>query len=369
MDLFKSITKTSVYKILINNFTIKKLSEPVQLELGIPITELFKVLNYNYEKSLNNWLDNLILFILSLNVIRNLLYIFWDEDDPLKRLYFGDLIQFATDKVSFIAATFFGISLYGTIMYCLFNYLPTEQFNWIRVFKSIEGTTSFVSNKIYIQKSAKQLIKFSLIVLILCIGMVLINTLTCSFASAFFSFKTLSIQHFVLYALPWVIMNTIWSYYCAGYYFGTSLLITIICLYYKLRLYQLDVYLNHKILKRKFNIKNINKQTESLLIRYDQVINEINHFNKFVSKMLINFFMFIVSTNVFIIYNVIYVKLNLVTLIGHYVLSFTLTFFILWIILNALKIPDQIQRNKQNLTKLIQINLQTTVKVKVTLIL
>ena len=369
MNLFKFITKTSVYKILINNFAIKKLSEPVQLELRIPITELFKALNYNYEKSSNNWLNNSILFILLLNVIRNLLFIFWDEDDPLKRLYFGDLIQFATDKVSFAATTLFGISSYGTAMYCLFNYLPTEQFNWIRVFKSIEGTTNFVSNKIYIEKSAKQLMKFSSIVLIICIGVVLINTLTCAFVSAFFSFQTLSIQHFVFYALPWTIISTIWAYYSAGYYFGMSLFITIICLYYKLRLYQLDVYLNQRILKRKFNVKNVNKQTKNLLIRYDQVINEINRFNKFASKMLINFFMFIVSTNVFLIYNIIYVKLNPITLIGHLIVSFTLTFFILWIILNALKISDQIQKNKQNLTKLIQMNLQITVKVKVTLTL
>ena len=55
---------------------------------------------------------------------------------------------------------------------------------------------------------------------------------------------------------------------------------------------------------------------------------------------------------VFLIYNLIYVKLSFVTLFGHQLVVCDILLTLSLIIINAIKIPNQFDENKRNLIKL-----------------
>lgn len=92
----------------------------------------------------------------------------------------------------------------------------------------------------------------------------------------------LPLKLFLLYGLPWSIFNTIWVFYSWGYVLLT-VFITIICYYYRLRIHQLDFYAKW-LMKHEFD--HLNHRIGKLLKDYDEVINEVNQFNKFASKLI-----------------------------------------------------------------------------------
>lgn len=357
MKVIKSVMNLSFYKILINDFSIKSLSKNIHPKLRIPIKKYFEEQNFYYEFDwpsmtlyrYNNLLNHFILFILLLNIIRNLFYTFMNSNDQMLRLYFGDLIQFVSHQTSFISIALTGISCFGTSMFCLFHYTKLDHLKWLKVFNSIEGSTNFVSNKISIFKSAKKFIRFSLILLALSASNCYMTTFTCAFVFLFFCIEKLRQIYLLLYAFPWIIINTIWAFYCSGY-INTSWFISIVCYYYKLRLNQLNVNLC-LLLKRK-QFSRINQYIDWLLHEYLEIMNEIHDLNKFVSKVILFFFIFEVSTMVFLIYNLIYVKLSFVTSFGHQLVVCDILLTLSLIIINAIKIPNQFDENKRNLIKL-----------------
>ena len=368
--VIKSLFKISIYDILTNNFKLIKVSQVIQPEYRIPINKFFQELNFNYQidsSSLelhrnNNWFNYFILFILVLNILRGPLYIFLNSDDVLFRLYFGDLVQFNAKSTVIISITFCSLACYSTAIFCLFNFCPVNHFKWLNIFNAIEGRQSFIDNKILLKKSAKKLIRFSLILLTSITAILYINILTSISVLSYNTFISLSLKHF-LFAVPWLITNAIWTFYSGGYSL-TSSLITIICYYYKLRLHQLNVYVIWHFKRKQF--KYFNQHIERLLNEYNKIINEINQFNKFASKLLFFLFLFIASINIFMIYNIIYVKLKPNIMYGHLVIILNLSCLISLIILNAIRITNQAHRNKNKLMSLIFMEqLKITNKIKV----
>lgn len=122
MNVFKSLMKISFYQILRNDFEMKELNQNIQPNLRVSMETFFQHLNFYHEfnwskitlNGRNILLNYFILFILLLNILRNLIYIFMNSTDQMFRLYLGDLIQFVSDDTSFISIAFTGISCYGT---------------------------------------------------------------------------------------------------------------------------------------------------------------------------------------------------------------------------------------------------------------
>ena len=211
-------------------------------------------------------------------------------------------------------------------------------------------------------KSAKRFIRICLIFATFCTANIYFLPISAFSCFVIISFLKLSIKPFLLYALPWSITNTIWAFYCCGYVFLT-LSITIICYYYKLRLHQLDIYA-YWLSKQHFN--HFNQGIMKLLKEYNEIITEVNQFDKFASKSIFFIFLFLVSTDVFFIYNVIYLNLNAVTLYGLFLGIFVFSFASLLIFFSAIIIPSQLLNNKRNLTKLFykkNIQVKTAIKV------
>ena len=365
---FKSIKEISVNEISLNKFEMNNLSEPIQPNLRVPINGFFGAINFNYETDLtlhrkSNWFNHVILFLLISNILRNLVYTFMNSTDQLFRLFCGDLIQFAVKEVSYMAITFVGITSYATAMFCLFHYSEVNQLKWLNIFDAIEGKQSFIESKILITKSAKKLIRFSLFLFNLCISSCLLIPTVCAISFVILPFQKLSFEHFFLYALPWNIFTVFWAIYTKGYPFA-SLFITIICYYYQLRLNQVDVYVNWLLKQKRF--QKFNQRIMKVLNEYIEIMTEVNQFNKFASKVLFFLFVFNASTIVFILYNLIYVKLTAIAMLGHYVVVIDILFVITIIILNAIRIPNQFNRNKRNLKLLIyKKNLQIKTQIKV----
>ena len=266
--VFKSLKEISVNEILQNKFQIKDISKPLQPNLRVPINRFFAAINFNYETDQNSltlhrkskWFNHVIIFILISNVLRNLAYILMNSTDQLFRLFCGDLIQFILKEVSYVAITFVGITSYATAMFCLFHYSSVNQLKWLNIFNAIQGKQSFVKNKILMTKLAKKFIRICLIFITFSVTSIYFITISAFSIFIIISFSRLSIKLFLLYALPWSIINTIWAFYCWGYVLLT-LLITIICYYYKLRLHQLDIYA-YWLSKQHFNHFNqMNYQT------------------------------------------------------------------------------------------------------------
>ena len=372
MVVIKSLTKISFYKILINKFQIYNLCKSVQPQHRIPINKFFEELNFIYETDptsstlhrKKNWFKYVILVILVSNILRNLVYTFFNSNDQKFRLFCGDLIQFAVEikEVSYVTITMVGSASYATAMFCLFHYSSVNQLKWFNIFNAIEGKQSFVKSKILMTKSGKKLIRLSLFLFIFSIIFSRLSTITSTFILTFVTIQKLSFENF-LFSLPWNILTDIWAFYAAGYIFA-SLFITIICYYHQLRFNQLDVYVNW-LLKLK-HFKFYNQRIKKVLNEYTEIITEVNQFNKFASKVLFYLFLFNALTIVFIVYNLIYVKLTTIAMFGHYVVATDILSLIGIIILNAIRIPNQLEWNKRNLNSLIyKKNLFVKTKIKV----
>ena len=96
-----------------------------------------------------------------------------------------------------------------------------------------------------------------------------------------------------------------------------------------------------------------NVRIMNVLNEHVKIIIEINQFNKFASKVIFVLLAFNASTAVFIVYNLIYVNLIQIVKFGHQVIVFGDLSLIIIIILNVLRIPNQLQRNKRNLISII----------------
>ena len=259
--VFKSLKKVSIYKILRNQFKLNNPSKPIQQNLQIPIKKLFQNFSFNFEidsttltltQRKRDWLSHVVLFILMSNVIRNLIYTFMNSDDQYFRLFCGDLLQFMVGnlsyKVSYVAIMLAGAGTFATAMFTQYHYSPINQLKWLNILNAIEGRQSFVEMKILLRRSAKKLIRFSLIVLLTVIICTYFTGIVGSFVWGIPSFQKLSFKHFVL-SIPWQIFTDVWMFY-VGAYNCFCLFITIICCYYQLRIYELDVYAKKMVIEK-----------------------------------------------------------------------------------------------------------------------
>ena len=152
-------------------------------------------------------------------------------------------------------------------------------------------------------KPTKNLIRFRLILIMLFSSINYITTIYGGFYFMYIPLKYITLKQFIFYAFPWGLVDTIWILLGTYYYFA-SLIISIICYYYELKLNQLDFYVNLYLKCKRFN--RINQQFGKIVVEYVDVINEIDQFNKFVSKLVLFLLLLCSSTLVFLIYNMIY---------------------------------------------------------------
>ena len=370
-QVFKALNKISVYDILTNNFNVNP-SQKLKSEYCVPVKQFFQEINFFYETSIDNnkmsaqrvkyWFDSFILSIMIFNLTKCLIWIFLDEHDPVTRLYGGDLVQFFGLNTKFFSIPLAGLSSYTLSISYLFHY-SSANLNWLNIFNPIEGRQSFVRSKIFVEKSAKSLIRFSLILITTGIST---NYLTLTFAMfcfVYFPLISLSLKSFFLYALPWACIIFIWAYHNCGYGFA-SLIVLIPHYYYEFRLNQLDLFVN-LYMKRKIFIR-INQRVVKVLDDYAEIINEINQFNKFVSKLIFYILLFCSSILVFLIYNMIYVNLDWLMYLFYLIFTVDVTFVILMILISAVKLSSKINRNKRNLIALTYVkNLQIKNRLKV----
>ena len=371
--VIKSLRIVSIYKILRNQFKLHDPSKPIQQNLQIPIKKFFQNVSFNYEidsKTLTltqckrDWLSYLILFILVSNVIRNLIYTFMNSEDQYFRLFCGDLLQFVVDlsyEVSYTTIMLAGGGTFATAMFMQYHYSPINQLKWLNILNAIEGKQSFVKNKILLRRSAKKLIRFSLIVLLIVTIGTYFTGIVGPFSWGIPSFQKLSFKYF-LFSIPWQIFNAFWAFYVSAYNL-ICLFITIICCYYQLRIYELDVYAN--LLLKHLNFKMLDRKIIRLLKEYANIISEIHQFDKFASKTIFFLYSFNASTIVFLVYNLIFANLSFPSRFGHRTATIDVLFMIAFINLNVLKIPNQLGRNNKNLKLLICKNLQIKTKIKV----
>ena len=154
--------------------------------------------------------------------------------------------------------------------------------------------------------------------------------------------------------------DALWVMLDCNYFFGSLI---VICYYCELRLNQLNQYVNLNLKRKQFN--RINNQFSKVLAEYTEVINEINQFNKFVSKLIFCFLLCCSSTLVFLIYKMIYVKIEWIIYIVLIILSSHLGILVLIIVLTTISISSKFQRIKRNLIKLNYVkNLQTKNRIK-----
>ena len=162
-------------------------------------------------------------------------------------------------------------------------YSPVNHLNWLNTLNSIEGKQSFVQSKIFIQKSAKKLIRFSLFLIINGMSFNYFTLFFAMFCSLFFTLISLTLKLFIFLAVPWSCVVIVWLYHKCSYGFA-SLIIIVTGYCYQLRLHQLDLYINLYLKRRKFI--RINQQIDKILFDFAEIITGIYQFNKFVSKLI-----------------------------------------------------------------------------------
>ena len=369
-QVFKSLTKISVYDILTNNFELN-LSKKLKPEYQVPIKQFLEEINFYYEITdqkkpvdrFNKWFHHFTFVIQVFNLVRCLIYIFWNEENHLIRLYGGDLVEYFGLNTTFFAIPQAGVSLYAIAIFCLFQYSSVKYLNWLTIFNPIQGKQSFISNKIFIKKSAKNFTRFSLILIIFCTLVFYLTPFLSLFNFLFFPFLSLTLNQFLLYALPWAIIDSNWVHLVCFYIFS-SLIVLIATYYYELRLNQLNLHVNSYLKRKQFN--RINEQVRKLLIEYAEIITEMNQLNKFISKLVFYMLLFCSSTMVFLIFNMIYVKIQWLMYILYICFVGNVSAIIILTMLSTIRIASKFQANKGDLIKLCDVkNLQTKNKIKV----
>ena len=367
MLFIRNAFQLSIYEILTLNFTVD-LSANLQPEYCVPIEKYFQEIHFtfNYENIVDrkgNWSARLALLIQLICLIRGLIYIFWNEQDQIVRLYGGDLIQFFGLNPTFFNIPFVGVTLYSLIIFCLYEYSPIDQLNWLTIFNSVEGRQSFVSSKILIEKSAIKLIRFSLIMIFLFTSITYLTVLIAMFNLIYFTLIHVTLKQFFLYGLPWMTSNVIWTYHCCCYGF-VSIIIINAMYYYELQIKQLDIYADKYLKKGQFNM--INQKMSSLMVEYADIITKMNQFNKFASKIIFYLFFSVCSTLLFLIYNMIYVQLNIIMYSMYIIFAVDIIIAVILMVSSAIRIPSQFHRNKYNLIAMIYVkNLQIKNRIKV----
>ena len=374
LQFFKSLSKKSVYDILTNNFKVD-VKQNLKPEYCVPVKKYFEEVSFYYDISNDNekttvhrhntWSNSVILLYLIFNLLRCLFYMFWNEDNELIRLYGGNLEHFFGFNNLFFAIPQIGVTLFPIATFCLLQYSPVNQLNWLTIFNPIQGEQSFVSSKIFMEKSAKNLIRFTLILVSISSA---ITHLSLIIAFVFFfsiPSMSLTLKHIILYVFPWALEDTIWAQLiCTNLY--VSLIILIICYYYELRLNQLDLYMNLQLKRKRFN--RINRQVNKLLVEYTFIIREISDFNKFSSKVIFYLLLCCSSTQAFLIYNMIYVKINWLLYSLYLEFSLNVCSVVVVILMRSIRIASKFQRNKRNLIKLCYVqNLAIKNRIKVNL--
>ena len=214
---------------------------------------------------------------------------------------------------------------------------------WLNILNVIEGRQSFIKTKIFLRRSAKKLIRFSLILLLFVIISTYLNGIIGSFTWGIPSFQKLSFKYF-LFSIPWQILSDVWAFYVSAYNF-IYLFITIICYYYQLRIHQLDVYAIWLLKQKQF--KMLDQRIIRLLQEYANIITEIDQFNKFASKTIFFIYLFEGATVVFALYNVMFVNLSPPSLFGQGTPSIDMLFIMSFITLNVIRIRNQFLKNKK----------------------
>ena len=372
LAVFKSLTQISVCDILTNNFKVNP-SQRLKPKYRIPMKNYFEEICFYYDISNdkkstiirhNSWSDRFMLIVLLFNFIKSVIHVFWNEQDKSVRLYGGNLEQFFSSNSLYYSILEAGATLYCIASFCLFQYLPVSQLNWLKVFNPIEGKETFVKNRIFMGKSAKNFIRITLILIIFSS---LINHITPLYSGFYFMFiplKYITFKQFILFSFPWTLIDTIWVLLGCYYFFVGLNIILIICYYYELRLNQLDIYVNLCLKRKKFN--QINKQIGKILVEYVDVINEMNQLNKFVSKLIFSLLFFCSSTLVFLIYNMIYVKIDLIVYTLYILFCGNVGLVIVMMIYSTVRIASKFHRNKRNLMKfnyITSLSIQNRIKV------
>ena len=138
--------------------------------------------------------------------------------------------------------------------------------------------------------------------------------------------------------------DALWVMLDCNYFFGSLI---VICYYCELRLNQLNQYVNLNLKRKQFN--RINNQFSKVLAEYTEVINEINQFNKFCSQVIFFLLLFCSSTLVFLIYNMIYVKIDWLMYMFYTLFCGNVSTVIIVMLLSTIRIASKFQRNKRNL--------------------
>ena len=376
LQFFKSLSKISVYDILTNNFKVD-VKQNLKPEYCVPVKNYFdeisfyyEITNYDYQTTVhryNSWSDRFIILILLFDLLRALIYLIWMEEDQVIRMYGGNLEVFFGFNTKYMTIPQIGVTLSAITIFCLYQYSSLSHLNWLKVFYPIEGRQSFVGMKIFMEKSAKKLIRFTLILISIASAFTNSTPILVCFFFMFFSFVNITLKQFILCAFPWALMSAVWVLLVCANYFA-SLIILIICYYYEIRLDQLDVYVNLYLKRKRFN--RINQQISNLLCEYTEVINKINDFNKFSSKITFYLLLCCSSTQIFLIYNMIYVKIGWLLYLLYILFSWNVCLVIVVNVLSTIRISRKFQRNKQNLVKLSFVkNMAIRNRFKVSLIL
>ena len=201
----------------------------------------------------------------------------------------------------------------------------------------------------FMEKSAKNFIRFTLIIISISSAITQITPISVCFFYMSFSFINITLKQFILYALPYSLINSLWVLFACTNLFA-SLLILIICYYYEIRLNQLDIYVNLYLKRKRFN--RINRQVINILSEYTEVITEINDFNKFSSKITFYLLLCCSSTQTFLIYNMIYVKIGWLLYLLYILFSWNVCSVIVVNVLSTIRISRKFQQNKRNLVRL-----------------
>ena len=281
------------------------------------------------------------LFIQLLNVFRNFLYIFLPNDENILK-YFGDLTQYFVSKRYFILFPFLSFSILSTSMVIIIQCSPIEDLQWLRVIAVIKGLdrTGPQMIGIYSNKLWTKFLRYTLLVVyFLFVNITVFTTLAATITFMWLALANYSTLDYLLFGLIWVVINSVWAFYCAGVGTGAFSLFLIVSYHMRVRVRQLIRAIEVSIQLDSVAQPSITKVCREL----NDICLTLNKLNKFWSKYLAIIFTLYISTNAFLLYDLIYESLDLITYSAILILLIDITLIVSMVVQSGGALSSSLQ--------------------------
>jgi hypothetical protein len=305
-------------------------------------------------------------FIICVQILKSITAILMKED-KYRLLLIGDFAYFLNGG-NFLNSSIIlcGISAFISQILHYWKYYKNESPSYLKPFEMICGLVSPKSIGLINRRDINQLLNKSKLMFLVSKFSIIGMSISAIFLSGIPLIVNSSLSLYLI-EIFWVILFTIYSYFCANINFSQMTYFYIICLYLKLKLRNANNSIT-KSFEKKYKITNY--RMKSILKSLNSIISEIETYNNdFWSKYLMFILIFVIIVLEMSLFEAIFGKMSFFFKIIMFYASIVIFLLLIIVINTASSVTFEANKSYKLLNKLfitiVKIRISITIKIKV----